>query len=142
MQIGHRQLARTRHVSVDVARWRLGSEELMADLARIMREEIADLAARGCTYLQMDEVPLAVICDPNNMEVVRKRGDDPDDLIDLYLEAINNSIKARPANMTVCVHMCRGNYAQGMASGIACACRRNAALPAFRPALVAALPRT
>jgi 5-methyltetrahydropteroyltriglutamate--homocysteine methyltransferase len=92
-------------------------EELMADLARIMREEIADLAARGCTYLQMDEVPLAVICDPNNMEVVRKRGDDPDDLIDLYLEAINNSIKARPANMTVCVHMCRGNYAQGMASG-------------------------
>jgi 5-methyltetrahydropteroyltriglutamate--homocysteine methyltransferase len=48
-------------------------EELMDDLARIMREEIADLAARGCTYLQMDEVPLAVICDPKNMEVVRAR---------------------------------------------------------------------
>jgi 5-methyltetrahydropteroyltriglutamate--homocysteine methyltransferase len=75
-------------------------EELMDDLARIMREEIADLAARGCTYLQMDEVPLAVICDPNNMEVVRQRGDDPDELIDLYLNAINNSIGERPANMT------------------------------------------
>ena len=46
---------------------------------------------------QMDEVPLAVICDRNNMEVVRKRGDDPDQLIDLYLEAINNSIGERPA---------------------------------------------
>src|SRR6476646_1607968 len=67
-------------------------EELMDDLARIMREEIADLAGRGCTYLQMDEVPLAVICDRNNMEVVRNRGDDPDELIDLYLDAINNSI--------------------------------------------------
>ncbi len=92
-------------------------DQLMDDLARIMREEIADLAARGCTYLQMDEVPLAVICDPNNMEVVRRRGDDPNALIDLYVGAINNSIKDRPANMTVCVHLCRGNYAQGMADG-------------------------
>jgi methionine synthase II (cobalamin-independent) len=91
--------------------------DLMADLARIMREEIADLAARGCTYLQMDEVPLAVICDPNNMEVVRQRGDDPGELIDLYVDAINNSIKDRPADMTVGVHLCRGNYAQGMADG-------------------------
>ena len=92
-------------------------QELMDDLARIMREEIADLAARGCTYLQMDEVPLAVICDPKNMEVVRRRGDDPDQLIELYLDAINDSIGERPANMTVCVHLCRGNYAQGMADG-------------------------
>jgi 5-methyltetrahydropteroyltriglutamate--homocysteine methyltransferase len=92
-------------------------EEFMDDLARIMREEIADLSARGCTYLQMDEVPLAVICDPKNMEVVRARGDDPGELIDLYIDAINDSIIDRPANMTVCVHMCRGNCAQGMADG-------------------------
>jgi 5-methyltetrahydropteroyltriglutamate--homocysteine methyltransferase len=65
----------------------------------------------------MDEVPLAVICDPKNMEVVRARGDDPDELIDLYIDAINHSIIDRPADMTVCVHLCRGNYAQGMADG-------------------------
>jgi len=87
------------------------------DIARIMREEVADLASRGCTYLQMDEVPLAVICDPSNMEDVRKRGDDPDELIDLYIDAINESIKDRPKDMTVCVHMCRGNAGHGMASG-------------------------
>jgi len=92
-------------------------EQLMDDLARIMREEIADLALRGCTYLQMDEVPLAVICDPKNMEVIRKRGDDPDELIDLYIAAINNSLRDRPATMSVCVHMCRGNMGHGMASG-------------------------
>jgi 5-methyltetrahydropteroyltriglutamate--homocysteine methyltransferase len=92
-------------------------EDLMADLSRIMRQEIADLAERGCIYLQMDEVPLAVICDPRNMDIVRARGDDPDKLIDLYINAINDSIVNRPANMTVCVHMCRGNYAQGMADG-------------------------
>ena len=89
----------------------------MNDLARIMREEIADLAARGCTYLQMDEVPLAVICDPKNKEVIRRRGDDPDALIDLYIDAINDSIKDHPASMTVCVHMCRGNAGHGMADG-------------------------
>jgi len=106
----------TGDVVLDRAAYR-NLEELMDDLARIMREEIADLAARGCTYLQMDEVPLAVICDPKNMEVVRARGDDPDELIDLYIDAINHSIIDRPANMTVCVHLCRGNYAQGMADG-------------------------
>jgi hypothetical protein len=51
----------------------------------------------------MDEVPLAVICDPKNMEVVRARGDDPDELIDLYIDAINHSIIDRPAEMTVCL---------------------------------------
>jgi 5-methyltetrahydropteroyltriglutamate--homocysteine methyltransferase len=88
-----------------------------ADLARIMREEIADLASRGCTYLQMDEVPLAVLCDPNNREIVKGRGENPEELIDTYVDAINQSIKDRPAGMTVAVHFCRGNRDHGMADG-------------------------
>ena len=88
-----------------------------ADLARVMREEIADLAARGCTYLQMDEVPIAVLCDAKNRDIVRGRGEDPDELIDDYVDAINDSIKERPVNMTVCVHLCRGNRDHGMADG-------------------------
>jgi 5-methyltetrahydropteroyltriglutamate--homocysteine methyltransferase len=93
------------------------AKALMNDMARIMREEIAELAQRGCTYLQMDEVPLAVICDPDNMAVVRKRGDDPGHLIDLYIDALNDAIRDRPAEMAVCVHLCRGNNGHGMASG-------------------------
>jgi 5-methyltetrahydropteroyltriglutamate--homocysteine methyltransferase len=88
-----------------------------ADLAGVMREEIADLARRGCTYLQMDEVPVAVLCDPKNREIVKRRGEDPEELIDDYIDAINESIKGRPANMTVCVHLCRGNRDHGMADG-------------------------
>jgi 5-methyltetrahydropteroyltriglutamate--homocysteine methyltransferase len=90
---------------------------LFADLTRIMREEVADLAARGCTYLQMDEVPIAVLCDPNNQETVRRRGEDPDELIDTYIDAINQSIRERPAGMSVAVHLCRGNRDHGMADG-------------------------
>src|SRR5579862_7548571 len=92
-------------------------EAYFADLARIMREEIADLASRGCTYFQMDEVPIAVLCDPKNREIVKSRGEDPDQLIDTYIDAINQSLRDRPANMTVCVHMCRGNVGHGMADG-------------------------
>jgi 5-methyltetrahydropteroyltriglutamate--homocysteine methyltransferase len=89
----------------------------LTDLASLMREEIADLGQRGCTYLQMDEVPIAVLCDPKNRETVRRRGEDPEELIDNYIEAINESIKDRPANMAVCVHLCRGNRGHGMADG-------------------------
>lgn len=93
------------------------NEALFADLAAAYREEVADLAARGCTYLQMDEVPLAVICDPRNREIVKARGEDPDRVIDLYVDVINQSIRDRPANMAVAVHMCRGNMGHGMADG-------------------------
>jgi len=92
-------------------------DALMADVARAYREEVADLAARGCTYLQMDEVPLAVICDPRNRDIVKARGEDPDRVIDAYIDVINASIRDRPANMAVAVHMCRGNMGHGMASG-------------------------
>lgn len=89
----------------------------LAALASIYREEVADLARRGCTYLQMDEVPLAIICDPKNQDIIRKRGEDPKALIDAYVSVINECLKGRPANMAVAVHMCRGNAGHGMSSG-------------------------
>jgi 5-methyltetrahydropteroyltriglutamate--homocysteine methyltransferase len=89
----------------------------LGDLAAIYREEIADLAGRGCTYLQMDEVPLAIICDPKNQDIVKQRGEDPAALIDAYVNVINDCLKGRPRAMTVGIHMCRGNAGHGMASG-------------------------
>jgi methionine synthase II (cobalamin-independent) len=88
-----------------------------ADVAAIYRAEIADLAALGCTYLQIDEVPIAVLCDPANRALVSARGEDPDRLIADYVAAINDAIRDRPAAMTVCVHLCRGNAGHGQASG-------------------------
>jgi 5-methyltetrahydropteroyltriglutamate--homocysteine methyltransferase len=88
-----------------------------ADVGVIYREEIADLAAKGCTYLQIDEVPIAVLCDPRNQEIVRARGEKADELIDDYIAAINDAVRGRPQSMTVCVHLCRGNGGHGQASG-------------------------
>lgn len=89
----------------------------LADVAAIYRQEIADLAAQGCTYLQIDDVPSAVLCDPRNAAIVKERGDTPDKLIDEYYELFNAAVKDRPANMVLGLHLCRGNSGHGQGAG-------------------------
>ena len=81
-----------------------------ADLAVAYRAEIADLAARGCRYLQMDDTNLAYLCDEKIRQSTRARGDDPDALPRLYCSIINEALRDRPSDMAVCVHLCRGNF--------------------------------
>jgi 5-methyltetrahydropteroyltriglutamate--homocysteine methyltransferase len=85
-------------------------ERFYADLAAAYRAEIADLAARGCRYLQLDDTNLAYLCDPKIRESTRARGDDPDELPRTYCRLINAATEGRPADMAVCIHLCRGNF--------------------------------
>ena len=80
------------------------------DLTAAYRAEIADLAARGCRYLQLDDTNLAYLCDPAIRELTRARGDDPDQLTRLYCRLVNDSIRERPRDMVISVHLCRGNF--------------------------------
>jgi 5-methyltetrahydropteroyltriglutamate--homocysteine methyltransferase len=91
-------------------------EAFYADVARAYRAEIADLAAAGCTYLQLDDTNLAYLCDEKMREGARQRGDDPDELPRRYARLINAAIAERPAGMTVCVHLCRGNFKSAWAA--------------------------
>ncbi len=79
------------------------------DLAAIYRQEIAELARLGCTYLQLDDTALPCNCDAGAREAVRRRGEDPDTLTRSYARLINRAIAGRPAGMTVGIHLCRGN---------------------------------
>ncbi|MPZ55403.1 MAG: 5-methyltetrahydropteroyltriglutamate--homocysteine S-methyltransferase [Rhizobiales bacterium] len=81
------------------------------DLARVYREEIADLAAAGCRYLQIDEVNLAYLCDPELRRQVSNIGEDPESLPRTYAKLLNDTISGCPDGMTVCMHLCRGNFA-------------------------------
>jgi 5-methyltetrahydropteroyltriglutamate--homocysteine methyltransferase len=85
-------------------------EQFYDDLTAAYRAEIADLAARGLRYLQFDDTNLAYLCDPEIRARTKARGDDPDALVRLYCRLINDSIRERPQDMTVCVHLCRGNF--------------------------------
>jgi 5-methyltetrahydropteroyltriglutamate--homocysteine methyltransferase len=85
-------------------------EEFYRDLAQAYREAIRAFAEEGCRYLQLDEVNLAYLCDPEQRQFLRDRGDDPDALPAIYAEMINRAIAGRPADMTVTMHLCRGNF--------------------------------
>jgi 5-methyltetrahydropteroyltriglutamate--homocysteine methyltransferase len=85
-------------------------ESFYADLARVYAEEIADLAAAGCRYLQIDETNFAYLCDPVlRRQVETNIGEDPAKLPETYARLINRAIAGRPADMAVCIHICRGN---------------------------------
>ncbi len=86
------------------------------DVARCYRTEIKLLAQAGCRYLQMDDTNLAYLCDPKMREGARQRGDDPDELPRRYARLINAAIAERPDDMTVCVHLCRGNFRSAWAA--------------------------
>ncbi|MGH7034109.1 MAG: hypothetical protein ACREFL_10295, partial [Stellaceae bacterium] len=73
--------------------------EFYADLARVYNEEVTELAAAGCRYLQIDEVNFAYLCDPKLREQVQNIGSDPNTLPKTYAKLINDSIAGKPADM-------------------------------------------
>jgi methionine synthase II (cobalamin-independent) len=85
--------------------------EFYDDLSRLYREEIRDLAQAGCRYLQIDEVNLAYLCDAELRKQVANIGEDPATLPQTYAKLLNDTIRDRPRDMAVCMHLCRGNFA-------------------------------
>jgi len=85
-------------------------EGFYADITACYREELKQLAGAGCRYVQLDDTNLAYLCDPKMREGAKQRGDDPDWLPHRYAGLINASIAGRPRDMTVCIHLCRGNF--------------------------------
>jgi 5-methyltetrahydropteroyltriglutamate--homocysteine methyltransferase len=87
-----------------------------ADVAQAYREELAALGRAGCTYVQLDDTNLAYLCDEKMREGARARGDDPNELPRRYAALINAAIRDRPAGMTICTHLCRGNFKSAWAA--------------------------
>jgi len=85
------------------------AESYFGDLTHVFQQEIAELVAAGCRYLQIDEIAIPLLCDPGIRDKVQRVGADPDALVDLYIEAINQAVSACPPDVVVGVHMCRGN---------------------------------
>jgi 5-methyltetrahydropteroyltriglutamate--homocysteine methyltransferase len=84
-------------------------EAFFADLVQIYRAEIRDLAAEGCTFLQLDDTALPCNCDPHARQDVVSRGENPNELTERYARLFNEAIADKPGDMTVAVHLCRGN---------------------------------
>jgi 5-methyltetrahydropteroyltriglutamate--homocysteine methyltransferase len=87
-----------------------------ADVAAGYADELKSLGAAGCTYVQLDDTNLAYLCDEKMREGAKARGDDPNALPLRYARLINAAIADRPRGMTVCVHLCRGNFKSAWAA--------------------------
>jgi len=85
-------------------------DAFFADLAQVYREEIAALYQAGCRYVQIDETNLPFLCDPKLREGARALGEDPDTLPARYVALLNDCVRDVPDDMTVGMHMCRGNH--------------------------------
>jgi len=80
------------------------------DLAEVYRQEIAGLAGLGCTYLQLDDTSLAYLNDPAQRAYVTSIGGDGSTQHLTNIRLINQALAGKPAGMTICTHMCRGNF--------------------------------
>ena len=85
-------------------------DEWWDDLIGIYRAELQALGDVGCRYLQLDEVPLALLCDDNIQAQVRGMGLDAGQLVARYIATVNRILESRPESMTVGMHLCRGNF--------------------------------
>ena len=85
-------------------------EAMFADLGQAYKKAVRAFAGAGCRYLQLDEVFIAMLCDEKYRAQMKARGDDPERLGPLYGDLINTAMSDIPADMTVTMHLCRGNY--------------------------------
>jgi methionine synthase II (cobalamin-independent) len=86
------------------------AETFFADVAQVFRQEIAALTEAGCRYVQLDEVAVAMLCDPAICDQIKTMGGHPSRLIELYIDCINQAVFECPDDLVVGVHVCRGNF--------------------------------
>jgi 5-methyltetrahydropteroyltriglutamate--homocysteine methyltransferase len=85
-------------------------EAFFDDLGRAYAKAVRAFGEAGCTYLQLDEVFVAYLCDPAQRDYLRGRGDDPDRLLHIYADLVNAAVSGRTPGMTISMHLCRGNF--------------------------------
>ena len=86
------------------------NEAFFHDLGQAYKKAVRAFADAGCRYLQLDEVFIAMLCDENYRQQMRDRGDNPEKLGEIYGDLINVAMSDIPSDMTITMHMCRGNY--------------------------------
>src|SRR5260370_2296580 len=85
-------------------------DRFFADLGQAYRKAVRAFADAGCRYLQLDEVFIAMLCDPKYCQQMIDRGEKPERLPEIYGDLINTAMSDIPSDMTITMHLCRANY--------------------------------
>ncbi|KAA1472574.1 UROD/MetE-like protein [Dentipellis sp. KUC8613] len=89
-------------------------EDYFADIAQAYREEIRELYALGCRNIQFDDPLLAYFCAESMITGMTEQGVDHERLLNLYIKTYNDCLKDKPEDFTVGLHLCRGNFRDGL----------------------------
>jgi 5-methyltetrahydropteroyltriglutamate--homocysteine methyltransferase len=85
-------------------------DDIFADLGKAYQKAVKAFYDAGCRYLQFDDTAWAYLCSQDQLKQARERGLDVDHLQDSYTKVINTALEAKPADMTITTHVCRGNF--------------------------------
>jgi 5-methyltetrahydropteroyltriglutamate--homocysteine methyltransferase len=80
------------------------------DLGESYKKAVKAFYDAGCRYLQFDDTVWAYLCSPEEMRAARERMPMADNLPQIYQDVINTALSAKPADMTITTHVCRGNF--------------------------------
>jgi len=87
-----------------------GLDQFFDDLGATWRKAIRAFYDAGCRYLQLDDTAWSMLCDPKERAQSKARGDNPDTLPAIYAKLMNDALSAKPADMAITMHSCRGNF--------------------------------
>jgi 5-methyltetrahydropteroyltriglutamate--homocysteine methyltransferase len=85
-------------------------DSFYADLGAAYHKAVRAFYDAGCRYLQLDDISFAYLCDPEQREMLRGRGDDPEKQPEIYAGMVREALKDKPADLTISMHLCRGNF--------------------------------
>jgi 5-methyltetrahydropteroyltriglutamate--homocysteine methyltransferase len=85
-------------------------EGFFGDLGTAYNKAVTAFGDAGCRYLQLDEVNIAYLCDPDQIAGLKARGEHVDDLLSIYAGMLNQAIADKPDGMVISMHLCRGNF--------------------------------
>ncbi len=86
------------------------AETLLADITAAYRKTIQAFYDLGCRYLQLDDTAWAAFLSEKGEQQIRDKGYEPEQLKEIFARAINESIRDRPEDMLITMHICRGNF--------------------------------
>ncbi|MBM6581922.1 5-methyltetrahydropteroyltriglutamate--homocysteine S-methyltransferase [Microvirga sp. BT689] len=85
-------------------------DDFYADVGRAYNKAVHAFYDAGCRYLQLDDISFAYLCDPEQREMLRQRGDDPERQPEIYAGMVREALKDKPDDLTITMHLCRGNF--------------------------------
>ena len=85
-------------------------DSFYSDLGAAYNKAVQAFYDAGCRYLQLDDISFAYLCDPDQQEMLRARGDDPARQPEIYAGLVRAALADKPADLVVTMHLCRGNF--------------------------------